>query len=101
MLAALVRTHRRRIPKSAFDALPERLLLASRRSAALLRLAVLLHRSHEPDELPELRLVAEGETLTLWLPPGWLDARPLLRSDLASETDAFAGLGVRLAVDTL
>ena len=101
MLAALVRTHRRRIPKSAFDALPERLLLASRRSAALLRLAVLLHRSHEPDELPELRLVAEGETLTLRLPPGWLDARPLLRSDLASETDAFVGLGVRLAVDTL
>jgi exopolyphosphatase/guanosine-5'-triphosphate,3'-diphosphate pyrophosphatase len=101
MLAALVRTHRRRIPKSAFDALPERLLLASRRSAALLRLAVLLHRSHEPDELPELRLLAEGETLTLRLPPGWLDARPLLRSDLASETDAFVGLGVRLAVDTL
>ena len=101
MLAALVRTHRRRIPRSAFDALPERLLLASRRSAALLRLAVLLHRSHEPDELPELRLVAEGETLTLRLPPGWLDTRPLLRSDLASETDPFAVLGVQLAVDTL
>ena len=51
-LAALVRTHRRGIPKSAFDALPDRLLPAARRSAALLRLAVLLHRAHEADADP-------------------------------------------------
>ena len=53
-LAALVRTHRRGIPKSAFDALPDRLLAAARRSAALLRLAVLLHRAHEADPIPQL-----------------------------------------------
>ncbi len=100
MLAALVRTHRRRIPKSAFDALPERLLLATRRSAALLRLAVLLHRSHDPGELPELRLIADGETLMLQLPAAWLEARPLLRSDLDSEIADFVGMGVHLALNT-
>ena len=98
-LAALVRTHRRGIPKSAFDALPERLLASTRRSAALLRLAVLLHRSHDPDSLPDLRLVADGDTLTLALPKRWLDARPLLRADLAGEIEDFSALGIALRLD--
>ena len=59
-LAALVRTHRRKIPKSAFDALPDRLLASARRSAALLRIAALLHRSREAGEIPDLE-VAAGE----------------------------------------
>ena len=96
MLATLVRTHRRGIPKSAFDALPERLLAPAKRSAALLRLAVLLHRSHEAEELPDLRLLAEGDTLTLALPRRWLDARPLLRADLAGEPEDMAALGIAL-----
>jgi len=96
MLAALVRTHRRGIPKSAFNALPERLLASARRSAALLRLAVLLHRSHESDALPDLSLVADGDALTLTLPKRWLDARPLLRADLAGEIEDLVALGIRL-----
>jgi exopolyphosphatase/guanosine-5'-triphosphate,3'-diphosphate pyrophosphatase len=56
VLAALVRTHRRNIPKSAFDAIPDRLLQAAKRSAALLRLAVLLHRSHEAGDIPRLEV---------------------------------------------
>ena len=98
MLAALVRTHRRRVPKSAFDALPERLLASTRRTAALLRLAVVLHRSHEPDSLPDLALHARDEALALSLPRGWIDARPLLASDLATEVRDFAGLGITLAL---
>jgi exopolyphosphatase/guanosine-5'-triphosphate,3'-diphosphate pyrophosphatase len=98
ILAALVRTHRRRVPKSAFDALPERLLASTRRTAALLRLAVVLHRSHEPESLPELQLVADGNTLTLALPRHWIEARPLLASDLAAEVRDFAGLGIALSV---
>ncbi|HET6397387.1 MAG TPA: exopolyphosphatase, partial [Pseudoxanthomonas sp.] len=56
VLAALVRTHRRNVPRSAFDALPDRLLLSARRKAALLRLAVLLHRSHDSEAIPMLEL---------------------------------------------
>jgi exopolyphosphatase/guanosine-5'-triphosphate,3'-diphosphate pyrophosphatase len=95
-LAALVRTHRRGIPKSAFDALPDRLLPAARRCAALLRLAVLLNRSQENAPLPELQLTADGNALELRLPRGWLDSRPLLRADLLGEPEDMAGLGIRL-----
>lgn len=96
MLAALIRTHRRNIPKTAFDALPERLLLPAKRTAALLRLAVLLHRSHETDEMPLLRLRAAGEQLHLALDRGWLQARPLLRADLEGEPEDMLGLGLTL-----
>ena len=97
-LAALVRTHRRGIPKSAFDALPDRLLPAVRRASALLRLAVLLHRSQAAADLPEVSLSASGADLRLGLPQGWLDARPLLRADLVGEPDDAQGLGIRLAI---
>src|SRR3546814_10299253 len=50
-LGALVRTHRRNIPGNAFDALPDRLLASARRSAALLRIAVLLHRGYDAREI--------------------------------------------------
>jgi exopolyphosphatase/guanosine-5'-triphosphate,3'-diphosphate pyrophosphatase len=95
-LAALTRTHRRRIPKSAFDALPDRLLDAARHSAALLRLSVLMHRSHEPDPIPRLDLVADGDHLHLTLSRRWLEARPLLQADLQSEVDDIVGLSIEL-----
>ena len=99
VLASLVRTHRRGIGKSAFDAIPDRLLLATRRKAALLRLAVLLHRSHEEMALPELRLVAEGDRLVLSVPKRWLDARPLLHADLSAEPEPLAALGISFSVE--
>ena len=95
-LAALVRTHRRGIPKSAFDLIPDRLLAAARRTSALLRLAVLLHRSHEADSMPVLALGADDGTLRLQLDRRWLEARPLLRADLEGETEEIAGLQLQL-----
>jgi exopolyphosphatase/guanosine-5'-triphosphate,3'-diphosphate pyrophosphatase len=100
-LAALVRTHRRGIPKSAFDSIPDRLLTAARRTAALLRIAVVLHRSHDPESIPELTLHAEGNALGIALDKRWLDARPLLRTDLSGEPEELADLGVSMAFDTV
>jgi exopolyphosphatase/guanosine-5'-triphosphate,3'-diphosphate pyrophosphatase len=97
-LAALVRTHRRGIPKSAFDALPDRLLAAARRSAALLRLAVLLHRSHENGEIPRLDLHANGQHLVLTVSRRWLEERPLVKADLSGEPEDMAGLGIELQI---
>ena len=94
VLAALVRTHRRGIPKSAFDALPDRLLLSARRKAALLRLAVLLHRAQDAAAIPKLELKASGDSLQLVIAKKWIDARPLLRADLISEPQDMAGLNV-------
>ncbi|MFZ5657647.1 MAG: exopolyphosphatase [Pseudomonadota bacterium] len=97
-LAALVRTHRRRIPKSAFDALPERLLPSARRLASLLRLAVVLHRGHAGEPIPQLAARARGDSLTLTLSARWFEGRPLLKADLGGEPAYQQALGITLAV---
>ena len=94
VLAALVRTHRRGVSKSAFDALPDRLLLSTRRKAALLRLAVLLQRPHDSDDIPKLDLTADGNRLQLVLNRDWIEGRPLLRADLLAEKEGMPGLGI-------
>ncbi|TXH72277.1 MAG: Ppx/GppA family phosphatase [Lysobacteraceae bacterium] len=97
-LAAVVRTHRRNIPKSAFEALPDRLLANARRTAALLRLAVLLHRSHEAESIPTLKAEVADFSLLITLSGPWLDARPLMMSDLEHEPESMAGLGIELQI---
>ncbi|WP_425501761.1 exopolyphosphatase [Pseudoxanthomonas broegbernensis] len=94
VLAALVRTHRRSVPRAAFDALPDRLLLSARRKAALLRLAVLLHRAHDDDPIPMLELTATEDGLRLVVQRAWIEARPLLRADLLGEKENMPGLGI-------
>ena len=95
VLAALVRTHRRNVPKNAFDALPDRLLLSAKRKAALLRLAVLLHRAHDGDPIPRLELTASGDDLHLIVDRKWIESRPLLKSDLVGEPEDMLGLGIQ------
>lgn len=99
-LAALVRSHRRNIGKNAFDGVPDRLLAHARRVCALLRIAVLLHRSHESESIPRLDARADGNTLQLKLAAHWLEARPLLRSDLEQEMRSIEGLGIALKLET-
>ena len=98
VLSVLVRCQRRSIPKHAFEDIPDRLLLRTRRITALLRLAVLLNRSHGRVDLPHLKLLANDTQLTLALPKHWLDARPLLRSDLSGEPDDIKALGIQLDI---
>lgn len=97
-LAALVRTQRRKVPKPAFDAIPERQLASVRRSAALLRLAVLLHRSRTGDAIAGLQLQTMGEGLTLAVDGRWLQTHPLLRADLEGAAEEMRGLGISLQV---
>jgi exopolyphosphatase / guanosine-5'-triphosphate,3'-diphosphate pyrophosphatase len=99
-LAALVRAHRRRVPRGVFDALPARLHDAARRGTLLLRLAVLLHRAHELDPIPRLDARAEGDRLLLSLSQAWLAARPLLAADLAGEPADIERLGIALQLES-
>jgi exopolyphosphatase/guanosine-5'-triphosphate,3'-diphosphate pyrophosphatase len=98
-LATLVRCHRRSVPKDALDHIPNRLLTSARRCAALLRLAVLLHRARKDELPPALRLRADGNTLTLSMDRRWLHTRPLLRADLDNEPEDMLGLGIQLRID--
>lgn len=100
-LAALVRSHRRSVSKSAFEMIPDRLLSGARHTAALLRLAVLLHRARQDELPPTLQLRAQGEQLLLRIDKRWLHSHPLLRADLESEPEDMLGLGLQLKVETL
>ena len=96
MLALLVRGHRRSMPGLAFQAFDpgsaERLLKA----VILLRLAVILERSHADAASPEVELVVAGRHLTLGLPAGWLAAHPLSARELEVEAQQLANAGFSL-----
>ena len=101
MLAAIIRSHRRKPDREAIDALPERLRATARRLTALLRLAALLERARTTEPMPALHLAVEDRTLRLELPPGWLDQHPLTRADLEQERDYIKILDLKLQVRTL
>jgi exopolyphosphatase / guanosine-5'-triphosphate,3'-diphosphate pyrophosphatase len=97
-LAALVRNQRRGLSMKAFDKLPDRLTMAAQRCAVLLRLAVLLHRSHQSVSLPEIKIKVSEKNIQLSFPKSWLNEHPLTRADLAAETDYLAEAGWKLTV---
>ena len=90
LLAALVRSHRRKLPSAPFKALPERWWKPARRLAVMLRLAVLLHRNRSADGLPAFGVATKGDSIHLAFPEGWLDNHPLTRADLEKEAALLA-----------
>ena len=88
LLARLVRHHRRKFPRDAFDDLPPYNRKMGRRVCALLRLAVCLNRRRGATTLPELEARASGTTLELTFPDGWLEEQALTSADLAGERAA-------------
>lgn len=96
ILAALLRNQRRALHLPSFEKLPDRLVANAVRCALLLRLAVLMHRSHDRDPPPEAMLEAGGDQLVMRLPRRWLDGHPLTRADLDTERDYLQDVGRRL-----
>ncbi len=99
-LAALLRCQRRSLSMNAINALPERMVEPTLRCVLLLRLAVLLHRSHEAGAPPECTLRVGARQLQLRLSRRWLDGHPLTRSDLDAEREYLADVGHVLSVQT-
>jgi exopolyphosphatase / guanosine-5'-triphosphate,3'-diphosphate pyrophosphatase len=97
-LAALVRCHRRSPSIGKILGLPERLAAPAKHLMLLLRMAVLLHRSHDPEPLPAVELRVADDRLRLLLPAGWLASHPLTRADLDAEREFLADVGFRLTV---
>jgi exopolyphosphatase/guanosine-5'-triphosphate,3'-diphosphate pyrophosphatase len=98
MLSVLVRCQRRGVSRNAIDSLPDRLSLPTLHLTVLLRLAVLLHRSHDREPLPALSLRVDARTLTLRAPRAWLDTHPLTAADLDTEAETLADVGFTLEV---
>jgi exopolyphosphatase/guanosine-5'-triphosphate,3'-diphosphate pyrophosphatase len=96
LLAALVRNQRRGFHRNSFATLTDAQAQQFLRSALLMRIAVLLHRSHDPAPLPSLQIGLGVDRLSLGLPASWLEQHPLTRSDFDAERQYLAEIGVQL-----
>lgn len=85
LLAILVRGHRRKFSSSLFKELSKPMSLRLQRLCILLRMAVLLHRSHSDGVQPEPRFSAGDKSLSLQFAEGWLAEHPLTAADLEQE----------------
>jgi exopolyphosphatase/guanosine-5'-triphosphate,3'-diphosphate pyrophosphatase len=95
-LAALVRAQRRHVHKSVLGGAGGRDPVTTLRCIVLLRLAVLLHRSHDPAGLPQITATAEERSLRLSMPSAWLVQHPLSRADLDTERELLEAMGLAL-----
>ncbi len=98
-LAAMIRGHRRKLQRAHFLSLGKERIESAFRLCLLLRLACRLNRSRSREPLPRVRLLVDRRSLKLVFPQGWFDKHPLMRADLAQETQYLAAAGVDLAVD--
>jgi exopolyphosphatase/guanosine-5'-triphosphate,3'-diphosphate pyrophosphatase len=96
-LAALVRTHRRKISNKIFDNLTGVDGRKIQKIAILLRLAVLLHRSRRDRAFRDLKVIPGEDSLKLIFPGGWLDDHPLNEADLGAERKYLEGIGFKLS----
>jgi exopolyphosphatase/guanosine-5'-triphosphate,3'-diphosphate pyrophosphatase len=101
VLASLVRNQRRGLDIASFDALPGRVATAALHCALLLRVAVLLHRSHDDAGIPMLHARVSARGLELALSGEWLAAHPLTAADFDTERAYLDDRGLRLGLRTV
>jgi exopolyphosphatase / guanosine-5'-triphosphate,3'-diphosphate pyrophosphatase len=96
-LAALVGGHRRKIRPELLEGLQEPWLQRMPYLLAIMRLAVLLHRSRRPKSPPLLQIEASRRKLRLAFPEGWLEAHPLTLADLEQEARYLEAIDLKLS----
>jgi exopolyphosphatase/guanosine-5'-triphosphate,3'-diphosphate pyrophosphatase len=95
-LVLLVRGHRRAFPGMALRAVDSDVREDLLKLLAVLRLAVIVNRSHGDAHVPALYAVTDGLALRLTLPDGWLAAHPLSAKELEVEAVQLASAGLDL-----
>lgn len=95
-LATLIHNHRRKISLDDLKSMGDNDSQWLPRLCVLLRLAVMLNRSRSSAELPPFELYADGQTLEICFPDGWLETHPLTGADLETEAGYLAGAGYTL-----
>lgn len=97
MLSALARLQRKKLSRRFLEGVGPRYRDRCLPLAALLRVAIVLHRAREP--LPPLAFEADGPGVwCLRLPEGWLADHPLLADDLEEEVGYQKAAGLRLDI---
>lgn len=93
-LGALVRYHRRLVPRDYARMLPSRLHEPLRYTLVCLRLACIFCRSREDRAIPEFVLRVNDGTVSLRLPTGWRQSHPLTLTDLHQEVAQLRPIGL-------
>jgi exopolyphosphatase/guanosine-5'-triphosphate,3'-diphosphate pyrophosphatase len=97
MLALLVRGHRRNIPKDKFaDFGDDGIKLI--RLCVLLRFAILFHHIRGTQQMPQVELNANGNSLEVVFPENWLDDNQLTQADFAIEAEWLTRVDIVLSV---
>ena len=99
MLAALVRGHRRKFPRSLIETFPKEQAAALIDLCVLLRLAVLFKYASPLDGMPDLQLRAVSGTYCLRFPKDWLNRHPLTTAELEQEQQYLAQAGLHLTLE--
>jgi len=99
-LAALVRNHRRGIPRGYADRLPTRLHEPLRLTLMCLRFACILCRSRDDAAVPGFRLIGSDDRMTVALPRDWVESHPLTVFDLQQEAKDLKAIGLQFQVET-
>lgn len=97
-LALLIKSHRQKMHLDSFDILPNQFIQPAIRLAIILRLAVILHRSHTVNAIPEIKFLAEKNKLTMIFPQDWLAQRALTFADLQKEMKMLKAVGYQLEI---
>lgn len=98
LLSALIQGHRRKFPLDSFEQLPSVLVTPAKRTAVILRLAVLLHRGRSSDDSHhKLKIHVQGQQVKLNFVKGWLEENPLTEADLEQEQAWLKTIGIRLS----
>ena len=95
-LAALVRSHRRKVPLAELQKLPAAQQQRVLRMAVLMRLACVLHRRRSEETLAPIEASIEDGTLKLRFTHAWLDAHALTRADLEQEALFLKAANIKL-----
>jgi exopolyphosphatase/guanosine-5'-triphosphate,3'-diphosphate pyrophosphatase len=96
LIASLVTLHRRKLDDPFLVELPSSWRAPMFKLIVLLRLAVLLHRSRSPSDLPTIALATGKDSLELKFPQRWLDENPLTAADLGQEIEWLRARGFEL-----
>jgi exopolyphosphatase/guanosine-5'-triphosphate,3'-diphosphate pyrophosphatase len=97
-LAALVRNHRRSIPREFTDQLPTRLHEPLRKTLFCLRFACILSRSRESRAIPPFRLSGGDNQITVSFPADWSESHPLTLFDLQQESGDLQAIGLQFQI---
>jgi exopolyphosphatase/guanosine-5'-triphosphate,3'-diphosphate pyrophosphatase len=101
VMAALISGLRGKVRSEILDAIPSRKKPNVVRMMILLRLAVTLKHVEEMEDIPDLSVCANGETLTLTYPQDWGEAHPLTIWEIQQSKPSFEKLGLTVSLSAL